>query len=77
MARKNNSYLQAVSTFMMSIDLLDKYTLTKEGETLSLTAEIAEHKKTFQGTMPELPEMLQEVGTWMVELPKSIWIDKK
>lgn len=77
MMRKNNTYLQAVATFMMSIDLLDKYSLTKEGETLSLTAEIAEHKKTFQGSMPEMPALLQEVGMWMTSLPKSIWIDKK
>lgn len=74
---RRNAFVPLYSKFMATLSVLDSFSLTQKDNILTLEAEIAEHKKSFTGSMPDLDIMMVELGSWLTQLPKSIWIDKK
>lgn len=62
---------------MATLSVFDSFSLTQKDNVLTLEAEIAEHKKSFTGSLPELDIMMVELGNWLVQLPKSIWNDRE
>jgi len=70
---RQNAFVPLYSKFMATLSVLDSFSLTQKDNVLTLEAEIAEHKKSFTGSMPDLDVMMVELGNWLVQLPKSIW----
>ena len=71
----NSERLKSFAAATLLISILDAFFLQKsEDNTVKLTAFMGHTQKEF--TAPELLDLAQPLGDWLMSLPKDIWNDK-